>query len=288
MDDQVQQVKEQITYLDQTLDNLYNWATHQGVKIIIGLIFLWIGFKIINKVVKTINIILAKRDIDVTLASFLDGFMLYSLRLLLVIIVMSFVGLSTSGLIAFIGSAGLAIGLALQGSLANFAGGVIILLIRPFNVGDFIEGAGETGKVEKIGIFYTHMLTVDNKQTLIPNGTLANGIVTNYTAQDRRRVDLTFTVGYEEDVRRVKKALYEVIATETLILDDPAPFAAVSEHGDSAIAFIVRVWTKTEDYWTVHYNLLEKVKIKFDEENISIPFPQMDVHIKNSNINVGN
>lgn len=281
----MEELDKQVKWLDSVLDKMWDWAGTQGIKLIIGIIALWIGLKLIKKVVKTMNTIFEKRDVDATLASFLDGFMRISLQILLVLMVMGYVGFSTSGLVALIGSAGLAIGLALQGSLENFAGGVVILFIRPFNVGDFVEGAGETGRIEKIGIFYTHMLTVDNKQILIPNGTLANGIVTNYTSQDRRRVDLTFTVGYEEDVRRVKKALYDVINNEELILDEPAPFAAVCEHGDSAIGFIVRAWTKTEDYWTVYYNLLENVKIKFDEENISIPFPQMDVHIKNNESN---
>ena len=195
--------------------------------------------------------------------------------------IMNYVGISTSGLVAFIGSAGIAVGLALKESLANFAGGVIILFIRPFNVGDYIEGADETGVVDKIGIFYTHMSTVDNKQVLIPNGTLANGIVTNYTAQEKRRVDLTFSVGYEQDIRTVKNAIYSVIDKEELILHDPEPFVAVSELADSSVNFIVRVWTKTDDYWTVHFNLIENVKLKFDEENINIPFPQLDINLNN-------
>ena len=268
--------------LENILDKIFEWAKTSGIKIIFGLFILWLGFKIIARFMKGINKFFEKRNIDVTVASFLDGFMTICLKLFLILIVMNYVGLSTSGIIALIGSAGLAVGLALQGSLSNFAGGVIILFIRPFNVGDFIEGAGETGIIEKIGIFYTHMLTVDNKQILIPNGTLVNGIITNYTSQDMRRVDLTFSVAYEEDVRRVKALLYEIIDGEELILRDPEPFAGVSEHADSSINFIVKAWTKTEDYWTVYYGLLEKVKIKFDEENISIPYPQMDIHLKNN------
>lgn len=266
--------------LEKLLNDLYSWITLSGIKIIIGLIILWIGWKVIKKIIKTTNVILNRRNVDPTISSFLDGLTNIVLKVLLVVIVMEYVGLKTTGIAALIGSAGLAVGLALQGSLSNFAGGVIILLMRPFNVGDFIDGAGYSGTIEKIGIFYTHMLTADNKQILIPNGTLANGSLINYTAKETRRVDLKFTVGYEEDIFKVKQALNEVIATEELILEDPAPFVAVDNHGDSSIGFIVRVWTKTENYWTVHFDLLEKVKIKFDEENISIPYPQMDVHVK--------
>lgn len=266
---------------EQALEQFYNWLSSSGLKIVAGLILLWIGFKVIKKLMKMTNAIFERRNIDVTLASFLDGFMNICLKIILVLMIMNYVGISTSGLVAFIGSAGIAVGLALKESLANFAGGVIILFIRPFNVGDYIEGADETGVVDKIGIFYTHMSTVDNKQVLIPNGTLANGIVTNYTAQEKRRVDLTFSVGYEQDIRTVKNAIYSVIDKEELILHDPEPFVAVSELADSSVNFIVRVWTKTDDYWTVHFNLIENVKLKFDEENINIPFPQLDINLNN-------
>lgn len=271
--------------LEKTLEKFYEWASTSGLRIIFGLIIWWISFKIIKRLMKGLNKFCERRNVDVTLASFLDGFITICLKVLVILMVMNYVGLSTSGIIALIGSAGLAVGLAIQGSLANFAGGVIILFIRPFNVGDFIEGAGETGTIEKIGIFYTNMLTVDNKKILIPNGTLINGIITNYTSQDRRRVDLTFSVAYEEDVRRVKAILYDIINAEELILRDPEPFAAVSEHADSSVNFVIKAWTKTENYWPVYYGLLEKVKIRFDEENINIPYPQMDIHLKNSENN---
>jgi len=266
--------------LENMMENLLIWAKTSGLKIIFGLLFLWIGFKIIGRLIKAVNKFFENKNVDATVASFLVSFTNISLRIILILMIMNYVGLATSSVVALIGSAGLTIGLALQGSLANFAGGVIIVFIRPFNVGDFIEGGGKTGVIEKIGIFYTHMLTVDNKRTLIPNGTLVNGIITNYTSQDMRRVDLTFSVGYEEDVRKVKAILYKIIDAEELILRDPKPFAGVCEHADSSVNFIVKAWTKTEDYWTVYYELLEKVKIKFDEENIIIPYPQMDIHLK--------
>ncbi|ETI90156.1 mechanosensitive ion channel family protein [Clostridium butyricum] len=273
---------------EQALEKFYEWLSTSGLKIVIGLLLVWIGFKIITRVIKAANKVMEKRNVDVTLASFLDGFMNICLKLLLVLMIMNYVGLSTSGIIALLGSAGIAVGLALKESLSNFAGGVIILFIRPFNVGDYIEGAGESGKVDKIGIFYTHMSTVDNKQILVPNGTLANGIVRNYTAQEMRRVDLTFCVGYDQDIRAVKNAIFSVINKEELILNEPEPFVAVSELADSSVNFITRVWTETDNYWKVYYSLLENVKIKFDEENISIPYPQMSIHVNKTQENTIN
>ncbi|MDU4659310.1 MAG: mechanosensitive ion channel [Clostridium butyricum] len=273
---------------EQALEKFYEWLSTSGLKIVIGLLLVWIGFKIITRVIKAANKVMEKRNVDVTLASFLDGFMNICLKLLLVLMIMNYVGLSTSGIIALLGSAGIAVGLALKESLSNFAGGVIILFIRPFNVGDYIEGAGESGKVDKIGIFYTHMSTVDNKQILVPNGTLANGIVRNYTAQEMRRVDLTFCVGYDQDIRVVKNAIFSVINKEDLILNEPEPFVAVSELADSSVNFITRVWTETDNYWKVYYSLLENVKIKFDEENISIPYPQMSIHVNKTQENTIN
>lgn len=277
-----------MTIYEQALEKFYEWLSTSGLKIVIGLLLVWIGFKIITRVIKAANKVMERRNVDVTLASFLDGFMNICLKLLLVLMIMNYVGLSTSGIIALLGSAGIAVGLALKESLSNFAGGVIILFIRPFNVGDYIEGAGESGKVDKIGIFYTHMSTVDNKQILVPNGTLANGIVRNYTAQEMRRVDLTFCVGYDQDIRVVKNAIFSVINKEELILNEPEPFVAVSELADSSVNFITRVWTETDNYWKVYYSLLENVKIKFDEENISIPYPQMSIHVNKTQENTIN
>ena len=271
---------------EHALEKFYAWLSESGIKILFGLLILWIGFKLIKKVLNILNSIFERRNVDVTLASFLDGFINICLKILLILIIMNYVGLSTSGIIALLGSAGIAVGLALKESLSHFAGGVIILFIRPFNVGDYIEGAGESGKIDKIGIFYTYMSTVDNKQIMIPNGSLANGIVTNYTAQEKRRVDHVFSVGYEQDIRKVKDAIFSVINLNELILRDPEPFVAVSELGDNSVKFTVKVWTKNEDYWKVYYDIIEKIKIKFDEENISIPYPQMDVHLKEGNKNL--
>ena len=267
--------------LENILEALKNWVFSSGLKIVFGLLMLFIGWKCIKKFIKIINKILKRRNIDLTVTTFLDAVMNIGLKILLVLIVMDYVGLKTSGIVALLGSAGLAVGLALQGSLSNFAGGVIILLIRPFNVGDMIDSGEYSGKVERIGIFYTYLCTIDNKQILIPNGELTNRSIVNYTGKEVRRVDMTFSAGYEQDILKVKNVIYAVINRENLILNEPAePFVAVSNHGASAVEFAVKVWTKTDDYWTVYYNLLENIKIEFDKENISIPFNQMDINIK--------
>lgn len=266
--------------LEKYIENIITWASTKGIKLIIGILMLYIGWKIVNKLVKIMNRTLQRRNVDATLSSFLDTFVEIALKIIVVVIFMGYVGIDTAGIAALVASAGVAIGLALQGSLSNFAGGVIILLIRPFNVGDYVEGSGHSGTIEKIGIFYTHMTTVDNKLILIPNGNLANGSIVNYSAKELRRVDLTFGVGYEEDIIRVKRVLSNIIDAHESILKTPEPFIALSAHGDSAVNFVVRVWCNNKDYWKIYFDLLEQVKLKFDEENISIPYPQMDLHIK--------
>ena len=266
--------------LEQFLNKLINWVTTEGVKLVVWLFLLWIGWKLAKKIVNIMNRTLEKRNVDATIRSFLDTFVEVVLKGIVLFVFLDQVGIETTGIAALLASAGVAIGLALQGSLSNFAGGVIILLIRPFNVGDYIEGSGHTGIIEKIGMFYTHMTTVDNKLILIPNGNLANGSIVNYSAKELRRVDLTFGVGYEQDVLKVKRVLSNIVDKHDLILKDPAPFIALSAHGDSAINFVVRVWVNNSDYWKVHFDLLEAVKVKFDEEDISIPYPQLDLHIK--------
>lgn len=266
--------------LEKYIENIITWASTKGIKLIIGILMLYIGWKIVNKLVKIMNRTLQRRNVDATLSSFLDTFVEIALKIIVVVIFMGYVGIDTAGIAALVASAGVAIGLALQGSLSNFAGGVIILLIRPFNVGDYVEGSGHSGTIEKIGIFYTHMTTVDNKLILIPNGSLANGSIVNYSAKELRRVDLTFGVGYEEVIIKVKRVLSNIIDAHESILKTPEPFIALSAHGDSAVNFVVRVWCNNKDYWKIYFDLLEQVKLKFDEENISIPYPQMDLHIK--------
>jgi small conductance mechanosensitive channel len=192
---------------------------------------------------------------------------------------MNKVGIQTTSLIAIIGAAGLAIGLALQGSLANFAAGVLIIIFHPFKVGDVIEGAGVLGSVKELGIFTTVLKTPDNKTIFIPNGSLAGGNITNYTLEDTRRVEMTVGVGYGEDIRKVKEVLTDIITSDERVLKDPEPVVALLELADSSVNFVVRPWTKTEDYWGVYFDTMAAVKLRLDEEGIEIPFPQTDVHL---------
>ncbi len=266
------------------LENFIEWTASAGVKLLIGVLILSIGFKITTKVVRRLVKILEKREVDVTIIRFLNSLITTFVKAIITLMVLGYWGADLSGIAALLASLGVAVGLALQGSLSNFAGGFIILLLRPFKVGDFIETTGYSGVVEEIGLFYTHLLTVDNKQILIPNGVLSNGSLTNYSAKATRRVDHIFGVGYENDIYKVKEVLAEVIAKNDLILTDPEPFIGVAAHNASSVDFSVRVWCNTEDYWTVYNYLLEEVKIKFDQENISIPYPQMDLHLKQLNL----
>ena len=269
-----------IVSLERMLEKLYEWVITRGVNMFFGVIFLSIGWKVINKTLKRIRRILESKSADPTITRFLDNVMNVTLKTVLIIIILQYIGVNLTGLTTIVASAGVALSLALKGSLANLAGGVIILVARPFNVGDFIETTEHSGVVEKISIFYTYLVTFDNKQILIPNGILTDSSIVNYSSKEIRRVDITFSVSYEEDVIRVKNVLINILKKNELVLEEPEFFVGISMHGDSAINFIVKAWCKTEDYWTVYYDLLETVKIKFDEEGISIPYPQMDLHVK--------
>lgn len=270
--------------LDTLIEKFIGWVTEYGIKLIIGLIVISIGLKIIKKVVKQFGVFLEKRDVDVTLRRFIQSLTAGMLKVILFIGILGYWDVKLTGLAAIVASGGVAIGLALQGSLSNFAGGFIILLLRPFKVGDYIQTGVYEGTVEEIGLFYTKLTTIDNKLILIPNGTLSNGSLINYSAKEERRVDLTFSVGYENNILHVKEVLTDIIKSQDFVLDTPEPFIGVSAHGPSSVDFIVKVWCKSEHYWDIHFSLLEKVKLRFDEENISIPYPQMDLHVKKEDL----
>jgi len=252
-----------------------------GGEIILALIVLIVGLKLIKFVLKTIKIGLEKSTIDKSLYSFLMSVTKITLNVVLVITIASMLGVEMTSFIAILGSAGLAIGLALQGSLSNLAGGVLILFLRPFKAGDFIEVAGHSGTVEDVQLFYTILNTPDNKRIFIPNGELANSSAVNYSAHATRRVDFTFGVGYEDDILKVKKVLQKVAQNNQLVLKDPLPQVFLAEHGDSCVNFSLRLWCKTENYWNVYFDIMETVKLEFDKEGINIPYPQMDVHLIN-------
>ncbi|WP_461206732.1 mechanosensitive ion channel family protein [Clostridium sp. DL1XJH146] len=263
--------------MNQYIDNILGLIYANALNVLVALVILFIGFKVIKMITNLMRKSLGKVDIDETLFKYLITITNVTLKIFLIISLVTMVGIPTTSFVALIGSAGLAVGLALQGSLSNFAGGVLILLLKPFKVGDFIEAQGYTGTVQDISIFYTILNTVDNKRIVIPNGPLSNGSCVNYNANDTRRVDFTFGVGYEADIKKVKEVINEVISRNEKIMDEPAPFVRLSEHGDSSINFTTRVWCKTEDYWEVHFYMMEEVKIAFDKEGINIPYPHMDV-----------
>ena len=251
-------------------------------KIILALLTLGIGLWVIRIVVKMMMKQLKKRKVDPSLEHFLESLVGILLKIMLFITVISMFGVQMTSFIAILGAAGLAVGLALQGSLANLAAGVLILLFKPFKVGDLIEAQGFLGTINKIQIFSTLIKTPDNKMVVMPNGVLTSGAITNYTAEKVRRVDLTFGIGYGDDIKKAQDLLLEMVGKHKKVLKDPAPMVRVSELADSSVNFTVRPWCKTEDYWDVFFDLTEQVKLRFDKEGISIPFPQRDVHMHNA------
>jgi len=234
---------------------------------------------IINRLVGVLGRTLESQNVEITLARFLRSLASVGLKVLLLISVAGMVGIETTSFIAVLGAAGLAVGLALQGSLANFAGGVLVLLFRPFRVGQVINAQGELGTVHEIGILNTVLKTFDNKTVIIPNGILANGTITNMSVEDTRRVDWVFGVGYDDDIRQVRDILQGLLDAETRIKDDPGTTVALNEFGDSSVNFVVRAWVDAGDLWPVFWDMNEKVKLAFDEAGISIPYPQTDVHL---------
>ncbi|EMQ96279.1 Potassium efflux system KefA protein [Xanthomarina gelatinilytica] len=256
-------------------------ATEYGLKII-GAIVIWvIGSWIIKKLVRGARTVMTKRGFDESLQKFLLNLISWLLKILLILAILSQLGVETTSFAAILAAAGLAIGMALQGSLGNFAGGVLIMIFKPFKIGDFIEAQGETGTVKEIEIFTTKLTTPDNKEIIIPNGSLSNGNITNYSTEDTRRVDVTFGVGYESDIKKTKEVILSVVEANPSILKDPAPAINVSELGDSSINFFTRVWVKKEDYWDVKFSMIENTKEALDAAGIDIPYPhQVEIQKK--------
>lgn len=254
-----------------------------GTRLIAAALILLIG----NWLAKWAGAIFAKlmerHGVEVTLSKFLRNIIYYALLAAVVIAAAGQLGINTSSFLAVVGAAGLAIGLALKDSLANFSSGVMLILFRPFKVGDAVTVAGETGAVEEITIFNTVMNTPDNQRKIIPNGLITNGPITNITANDRRRVDMVFGVSYDDDIKQVREILTSIVNQAPGVLSEPAPTIAVAELADSSVNFVVRPWVKTADYWDVKFSLTEKIKLAFDEAGISIPYPQQDVHLHQVN-----
>ncbi len=261
------------------IDIITKMLVEYGPKVIGAIVVLLIGLRIIKALTKATKKMMTKRNMDASLIPFLTSMISIILKVLLFISVMSMVGIAMTSFIAILGAAGLAIGMALSGTLQNFAGGVMILLFKPFKVGDFVEAQGYMGVVKEIQIFNTIMTTVDNKQVIIPNGGLSTSSMTNYSAEPTRRVDFTFGIGYNDDIDKAREIILGEVAKLPEVLPEPAPFVAVSELADSSVNFTTRLWVKGEDYWTVFFAMNENVKKAFDANNISIPFPQTDVHL---------
>jgi len=248
-------------------------------KALLAILTLIVGLWVIKIIVKLIDKGMSKSLMDVSLQRFLGSMISVVLKILLVITVVSMLGVQVTSFIAILGAAGLAVGFALQGSLANFAGGVLVLLFRPFKVGDVIEAQGFLGTVREIQIFNTILKTFDNKTIIIPNGGLSNGNIMNFSTEPTRRVDMVFGIGYGDDFNKAKEIINGLIAKDDRILKDPEPFVRVSELGDSSVNITVRVWCNSADYWNIYFDMHENVKQAFDANGISIPFPQRDVHI---------
>ncbi len=250
-----------------------------GKNIVIALLIFYVGRMAVGLVVRALRKLMQRQEVDKTLETFVCNLVRMALLVVVIIAAISALGIETTSFIAIFGAAGLAIGLALQGSLSNFAAGVLIVLFRPYKVGDYIEGAGISGSVEQVQILTTVLKTPDNKEIIVPNSQIMNSIITNYSANDTRRVDMVVGVSYTDDLDKVRKTLEELVAADDRILEEPACLIAVSALADSSVNFVVRPWAKTDDFWGVKFDLTEAIKRRFDQEGISFPFPQQDVHL---------
>lgn len=264
----------------EILDQIYMWLISNGMRFLGAVAFLIIGLWISKVFVKQAVKIMTKKNVDLGLVSFSKSLINIALKALVIISVMGMVGIEMTSFIAILGAAGLAIGLAFQGTLGNFAGGVMILIFKPYKVGEFIEAQGYQGVVSEIQIFNTVLTSVDNKVIIIPNGGLSTGSLINFTREETRRVDWTFGVAYGSDYVRVHKMIEGVLNEDKRVLKDPAIFIGLGEMADSSINLTTRAWVKTEDYWDVFFETNEKIYSLFTKEGIEIPFPQMDVHVK--------
>lgn len=262
-------------------DSILNWVMSTGIKLVIALIVLFISMKIVNVITKKLYKHCQKKKFDETISRVSCNTLKIVLKALIIICIVGYVGIETASISAVIASLGVGISLAVQGTLSNFAGGVIIVLMRPFKIGDYITTSGESGTVEDIKLFYTNIVTPDNKLIMIPNGQLANNVIVNVSAKEDRRCDVVMSIAYDTNIDTAKKLIQEVCAANELIFDNPASFVEIGEFSASSIDLNVRVWCKNSNYWTVKYYLLNEIKRVFDENGIEIPFNQLDINLKN-------
>lgn len=264
---------------NQILGKVWELITLYGLKVIAAVVILIVGRWISMGIRGVVKKVMRRSKVDETITKFIGNLVYVALLAFVILAALSQLGIQTTSFIAVLGAAGLAIGLALQGSLANFAAGFLMIIFRPFRVGDYIEGGGTAGTVEEIQIFTTTLKTPDNKTVIIPNAKMTNDNIINWTVKGTRRVDLVMGIGYNDDIDKAKQVMNDVLAGDDRILKDPAPVVAMVELGDSSVNFVVRPWVKAADYWSVYFDITEKIKKAFDANNISIPFPQRDVHI---------
>ena len=250
-----------------------------SINIALAVVVFIVGRLIAKGLVKVLERLLTRAKVDSMLVEFIGSIAKAMLLLFVIIASLDMLGVNTTSLIAMLGAAGLAVGLALQGSLQNFASGVLLIIFRPFQVGDVIEAGGIIGKVEKLTIFNTVMLTPDNREIIVPNGAIYGGTITNISARATRRIDMVFGIGYGDDIKKAKDILMQIMESDSRVLKDPAPQVALAELADSSVNFVVRPWVNAADYWDVKFELTENIKLAFDEKGVSIPFPQMDVHM---------
>ena len=273
----MEQLRQWMDQIDPTV--ITSYIVDYGTAIIFAIVIFIVGKWISKRITTVIQKAMRSRDVDETLVKFLSNIAYWLLLSFVVIAALSQLGVQTTSIAAIFAAAGLAIGLSLQGSLSNFASGVMIIAFRPFRVGDFVEIAGTAGSVEEVSIFTTQLKTPDNKTVIVPNGSITSDNITNYSTKETRRIDLVFGIGYDDDIKKTKSLLEEIVTGDDRILKDPAPTVAVSELADSSVNFVVRPWVKSADYWDVYFYLQETVKLRFDESGISIPYPQQDVYM---------
>lgn len=262
----------------QYIDLALKYGSEYGLKIIIALAIFIIGKRVARSVTNMATKTMQKQEVDVELVGFVSSLLYWALFAIVIVAALGQVGIQTASFVAIIGAAGLAVGLALQGSLSNFAAGVLIILLRPFRVGEFVEMAGTSGTVNNIKIFTTELRTPDNKAVTIPNARVLESNITNYSSTGTRRIDMVVGIGYGDDIDQARKVIEKLLTADDRILAEPAPVVAVNQLADSSVNFIVRPWVKSDDYWGVHNDFTESVKKHFDTEGISIPFPQREVH----------
>ncbi|WP_455222346.1 mechanosensitive ion channel family protein [Kaarinaea lacus] len=270
---------ESLFNFDPNVDYMNLYIIPWGINLISAIVVFVLGRWLAKLIVKALSKVMRRANVDETLINFLGNVFYVALLIVVIIAALDRLGINTTSVLAVFATAGLAVGLALKDSLSNFAAGVMLIIFKPFKVSDFVEAGGSAGTVEEIRIFSTIMRTPDNREITIPNGQIYSGTIINVTARDKRRIDLVFGIGYSDDLAKARDLIWNVINSDERILKDPEPAVALAELAESSVNIVVRPWVKTSDYWAVRCDMLEKVKYAFDNNNISIPFPQRDVHL---------